>query len=264
MLQQTQVERVAAAYERFIAQYPTTASLAAAARADVVRSWKGLGYNLRAVRLHELAIAVTANHGGVVPSDERTLRALPGIGAYTAGAVRVFAFGADDVAIDVNVRRVVHRLRFGIEHPWAASAAQLDDAARALLPHGDAHAWSSAMMDLGATVCEARAPRCGECPVRDWCAAARHGEQRIAEAAKRRSLERRKGPQARLPFEQTRRFLRGRILDRLRDVEDGAAVQSVDLVAASFWKPAYSIEEILAGLERDGLILRDERGIRLR
>ncbi len=102
--------------------YPSFEALASAARADIVRAWKGLGYNMRAVRLHELAQAVVTQFDGTMPSEVEQLRALPGIGPYTAAAIRTFAFEIDDVAIDVNLRRVVHRLQFGLEHPPRANA----------------------------------------------------------------------------------------------------------------------------------------------
>ncbi|MBV8424944.1 MAG: A/G-specific adenine glycosylase, partial [Candidatus Eremiobacteraeota bacterium] len=265
MLQQTQVDRVAPAYEAFMERYPSFAALAAASRADVVRSWKGLGYNLRAVRLHELAIAVVSHHGGKLPSERDALRALSGIGPYTAAAIRAFAFELDDVAIDVNVRRVMHRLLFGLEHPPKASAAQLDSAAHRLLPKGRAHAWNSALMDLGATICTARAPKCGACPVRATCAASPHGSVQIAAATRAKLSLMRQGPQARLPFTQTRRYVRGRILDRLRELAPGAVFSPADLVAAlNGAQERYPLDEILDGMERDGLVVRERSGIRLR
>jgi A/G-specific adenine glycosylase len=266
MLQQTQVERVVAAYERFLTAFPTFAMLSRASRADVVRAWKGLGYNLRAVRLHELARAVVEKHGGAVPTETAALRALPGIGPYTAAAIRAFAFEIDDVAIDVNLRRVIHRLRFGLEHPPKANAVELDGAARALLPRGRAHAWNSAMMDLGATICTMRAPKCTHCPLRRSCVAAPHGEAAIARGARARRASRAVGPQGRLPFAQTRRYLRGRILDRLRALEPGEVMAAADLVAVidAGQRQRYAFEDILEGLERDGLVTRDVGGIRLR
>src|SRR5438477_10576463 len=111
MLQQTQVERVLPKYRAFVKRFPTFQRLAAASAADVLREWRGLGYNSRAVRLKRIAETVVKRFGGVMPHDAETLRALPGIGAYTAAALRAFAFECDDAAIDTNVRRVVHRLR---------------------------------------------------------------------------------------------------------------------------------------------------------
>jgi A/G-specific adenine glycosylase len=192
------------------------------------------------------------------PRESEALRALPGIGAYTAGAIRVFAFGLDDVAVDVNVRRVVHRLCFGIEHPPLASANEIDATARGLLPQGDAHDWNSALMDLGAMLCTARAPACERCPVRSWCAAAPAGQARIAGAAKMQRRKGRSGPQASLPFQATRRFIRGRVLDRLRELEAGALLPLAEI------ESTYPLEEIVGGLERDGLVVREAGGIRLR
>jgi len=264
MLQQTQVERVVTAYASFIAAYPGFERLAGVARADVVRAWKGLGYNMRAVRLHELAQHVVARHDGALPSDADKLRALPGIGPYTAAAIRAFAFEIDDVAVDVNLRRVVHRLRFGLEHPPKANAKEIDAAARELLPQGRAHDWNSAMMDLGATICVARAPKCMQCPVRVACAAAPHGEAEIARTSQAHLAAKRRSPQAQLPFRQTRRYVRGRILDELRALEGGTVVPPADLVARIELPHGYSFDEIVDGMERDGLVVRDPGGIRLR
>ncbi|MBD5636034.1 MAG: A/G-specific adenine glycosylase, partial [Candidatus Eremiobacteraeota bacterium] len=136
MLQQTQVERVVPIFERFVAAWPNFAALARASQADVIRAWKGLGYNSRAVRLHKLARAVCDSYGGELPSDEIRLRELPGIGPYTARAVAAFAFDASVAAIDTNVRRIVHRTQLGLEWPPLANAAELDALATELVPHG--------------------------------------------------------------------------------------------------------------------------------
>ncbi|MBV8601237.1 MAG: A/G-specific adenine glycosylase [Candidatus Eremiobacteraeota bacterium] len=267
MLQQTQVERVIPAYESFVARFGSFRALAAAERADVVRAWKGLGYNLRAVRLHELAKTVVERHDGVLPSDVAALRKLPGIGGYTVAAVRAFAFETDDVAIDVNVRRIVHRLRFGFEYPPKANAIEIDSTARALLARGRAHDWNSALMDLGATTCTARAPKCRSCPLQPWCAAAPLSAETVAEAAREHLQSKRRGPQAVLPFEQTRRYARGRVLDRLREVQPGSKLSEHELetlLAGNGALQRYPLREILAGLERDGFVNRDDSGISLR
>ena len=266
MLQQTQVDRVIASYERFIKIFPSFEKLAAAVRADVIREWKGLGYNLRAVRLHELAQAVVERHGGKMPSEEDALRALPGIGPYTAAAVRAFAFELDDVAIDVNVRRVVHRLHFGLEYPPKTNATQLDDVARQMLPRRRAHDWNSALMDLGATICTARSPQCRRCPLARSCVAAEHDAATIGQASQQRLSAKRRGPQATLPFRQTRRYVRGRILDRLRELGPGEGLRPADLVAVMNGNGRrYLLDEIVARMETDGLVVRDGAGsIRLR
>ncbi len=124
------------------------------------------------MRLHRLAKAVVERYGGRLPRDEAALRALPGIGPYTARAVRAFAFDADVLAVDTNVRRIVHRTQYGIEWPPRATETELDAAGTALLPPGQAYAFNSALMDLGAMVCTARAPKCLLCPLQSVCAAA--------------------------------------------------------------------------------------------
>ena len=160
MLQQTQVDRVLPKYLAFIERFPDFGALACAATADVLREWRGLGYNSRAVRLKQIALEVTERFRGAMPSGEDSLRELPGIGPYTVAAVRAFAFDLDDAAVDTNVRRVVHRVLHGLEHPQAVDAATLDREAHEFVPKGRGHDWNSAVMDLGATICTARAPKC--------------------------------------------------------------------------------------------------------
>jgi A/G-specific adenine glycosylase len=265
MLQQTQVDRVIPLYEAFVDAFPDFAALAAAPAGDAVRLWRGLGYNSRAIRLHALARAVVERHGGTLPSDRAALLALPGIGPYTASAVRAFAFELDDVALDTNVRRIVHRTGFGLEHPPVASAAELDARARAALVPGTAHAWNSAMMDVGATICTARAPKCLLCPLRSGCAAA---PVDAAELATRAARDRIRSPQEAIPFERTTRYLRGRIVDALRDVPRGATLLADDLIAGlAAIVPADRLCEIPAitdALERDGIIERSAGALRLR
>lgn len=133
MLAQTQVDRVVPKFEAFVKRFPDFAALSRGSLAAVLREWKGLGYNSRALRLHRLARAVEENHGGRLPSEPRALRLLPGVGPYTVAAIRAFAFNEDDAPVDTNVRRIVHRLFFGIEYPPKVSARELDERARALV-----------------------------------------------------------------------------------------------------------------------------------
>jgi A/G-specific adenine glycosylase len=225
MLQQTQAARVVPYYESFLARFPDPRSLAAAPAREVLAAWSGLGYNRRALAL-QAAAAVVAEHGW--PED---LTSLPGVGPYTAAAVASFAWDAQRAAVDVNVRRVIERWdgRRLTPRPLAARAA-------ALLPPGEAAAWNQAMMELGATVCTARAARCDACPAAAWCASA--GAPAAAERART--------PRPR--FEDTDRYARGRIVAALLE---GAALPALE---------PERLERALAGLVRDGLVVRDAEG----
>ncbi len=171
MLQQTQVSRVTEYWPRFLARFPTLERLAAARPHRVREAWAGLGYYRRAVNLHRLAREVAARPDPVLPRSAAALRALPGIGAYTAGAVASFAFELPEPAIDTNVERVLRRA-FHPRLPRSAAAGRtLERTARALLRRAGTDAWTTnqALMELGALVCTARVMRCGECPVRPVC-----------------------------------------------------------------------------------------------
>jgi len=170
MLQQTQVARVEDYWTRFVRRYPTVEDLAAASADAVHASWAGLGYYARARNLHGAARAIVRDHDGAFPRDPAVLQTLPGIGRYTAAAVASIAFGTDVGTVDTNISRVlgrVFRLRGAakssrrMRRVWAL--------AHALVPAGRAGDWNQALMDLGATICTARAPRCPVCPVRTTC-----------------------------------------------------------------------------------------------
>jgi A/G-specific adenine glycosylase len=263
MLQQTQVDRVVPKFETFVARFPDLAALARASAADVLREWKGLGYNSRAVRLKRAAEAACERFGGAMPRETQALRSLPGIGPYTAAAIRAFAFDIDDAPADTNVRRIVHRLFFGIEFPPKAAPRELDERALALVPPGAAHDWSSAMMDLGATLCTARAPKCTLCPLASRCAAA--PLEAAALDAARAANAKPRSPQAALRFEETKRYARGRIVDRLRELPPGEAISLLDLHRAVEpllpGRPVEEVEALVGALERDGLVAR--RGERI-
>jgi A/G-specific adenine glycosylase len=164
MLQQTQVPRVLPKYEAFLGRFPTPAACAAAPLGDVVREWAGLGYNRRAVNLHRAAVAVVERHGGSLPDNLDALLALPGVGPYTARAVLAFAFERDVGLVESNTARVLARTSGRYLSPNDAQSL-----ADELVPPGAGWAWNQAMIDLGATVCLRRAPRCGECPISDEC-----------------------------------------------------------------------------------------------
>ncbi len=178
LLQRTRVKAGLPYYERFLARFPTVRGLAEASEADVLRAWEGLGFYRRARNLHAAAKAIVERHGGNVPADFDALRALPGIGDYTAGAVGSIAFGLRVPAVDGNVARVLSRV-FRIEEDVSRSAgkARLRALAANLVPAEEPGMWNQALMELGATVCLPRAPRCGACPVSALCLAFAAGIQ---------------------------------------------------------------------------------------
>ncbi len=170
MLQQTTVAAVIPYFEAFTARWPTVADLAAADDADLMSAWAGLGYYARARNLLACARAVVRDRGGRFPSTEAELRSLPGVGAYTAAAIAAIAFGQRAVVVDANVERVVSRL-FAIATPLPAARTEIGLRAESITPATRAGDFAQAMMDLGATICTARNPACGICPLRDGCAA---------------------------------------------------------------------------------------------
>ncbi|MFN8644488.1 MAG: A/G-specific adenine glycosylase [Candidatus Binatia bacterium] len=180
MLQQTQVERVKGFYRRFLRQYPSFAALAAADEPQVREAWDGLGYYARARNLQRTARIVRDEHAGRLPADAAAIRQLPGIGRYTAGAVLSIAFGQDEPVLDTNVARVLRRW-FGVRSRGRAELQRrLWDLAAQVLPSGRAGDFNQAMMDLGATICQARRAACASCPVRRGCAGRGELEGRAA------------------------------------------------------------------------------------
>ena len=242
MLQQTQVSRVLPYYDEWLERWPTFAALADASPAEVIRAWRGLGYNCRGLNLHRLAKVVIAEHGGSLPSDPMVVRKLPGIGPYTAAAVRSFAFEQPAAVAETNIARVVARTALGAAHQREVPAKALDAAVMALLPQRSTRDHNLALMDLGAMVCSARAPRCDSCPVArhcTWLAAGKPGATGIRAPAPR--------------FETTARFARGRIIDALRESPAPEAELSAMLPARHTPK----LGDYLEALERDGLVVRD-------
>jgi A/G-specific adenine glycosylase len=266
MLQQTQVDRVVPKFEAFVARFPDVAALANAGVGEVLREWQGLGYNSRAVRLHETAGMVVERFGGAMPSETHLLRQLPGVGPYTAAAIRAFGFDIEDAPVDTNIRRIVHRVAFGVEHPPRVAPRELDARARDFIPAGSSHDWNSAMMDLGATICTARAPKCLLCPLREHCAAAPVDAAALESA--RREHAKNPSPQNAIPWERTTRFARGRIVDRLRALPPGQHISLLDLHGdLQSLMPERSLEDVtglVAILERDGLVTRDGETVALR
>ena len=198
-------------------QFPTVEALAAATPAAVLRAWQGLGYDRRALALWRTARIVVDEHGGRIPSTVAELQALPGIGPYTARAIAALAFGTPVGAVDVNVRRVLGRIVAG--DAAALSANALQDVADDAVPADRPGEWTHALMDVGAVLCRPRAPRCEACPARPWCRLASRGARTPAAPRATRAPRATHPPTTR--FTATNRWLRGRILDRLRAAPDG-------------------------------------------
>ena len=239
MLQQTPVARVLPAYETWLARWPTPRTLAAASPGDAVRQWGRLGYPRRALRLHAAARVISERHGGEVPDSIDALRALPGVGSYTAAAVASFAFGQRHPVLDTNVRRVLARVAAGQQWPARSTTAAEIALARSLLPTRPmvAARWSVAVMELGALVCTATRPRCGTCPVTAACA------WRLAGSP---AGPGRRGGQ---PYQGTDRQCRGQLLAVLRDADGPVPPAHIDAA----WPDDAQRARALAALISDGL-----------
>jgi len=247
MLQQTPVARVEPVYQSWLERWPTPAALAREPAGEAVRAWGRLGYPRRALRLHALATEVVARHDGRLPTSYAGLRALPGVGDYTAAAVASFAHGARHAVLDTNVRRVLARAVGGSERPAPSVTAAERARAEGLLPDEPAVAarWAVAVMELGALVCTARSPRCGGCPVAARCA------WRLAGAP---AYE---GPVRRVQqFAGTDRQVRGLLMAVLRDRDPGDdPVGAAELAAV--WPDDTQRDRALATLLADGLLIED-------
>jgi A/G-specific adenine glycosylase len=243
MLQQTQASRVAQAFPAFIDRFPDVHALAAASRADVLRTWGGLGYARRAAALHEATRSIVRDHGREVPSDVASLIALPGIGPYTAAAVASIAFGIPVAAVDTNVRKVMARVVFGCE-PDEVPAADVVDAATRWLPHDAPGDWNQALMNLGREVCRPT-PRCDVCPLAEAC------RFRACGRAGRRSGRRQPA------FEGSMRQARGGVLRELRGRERAATIRAI---AAALGYPVPRVDLAVDALERDRLVQRTGTG----
>ena len=240
MAQQTPLTRVVPAWREWMSRWPTPADLAAESPGEVVRAWGRLGYPRRALRLREAATAIVDRHSGEVPRDHADLLALPGIGDYTAAAVAAFAFGERSVVVDTNVRRVQARIVTGVAQAAPSLTRAEVDLARDLLPvvDHDAAVWNVAVMELGALVCTARAPRCVDCPVRARCAWTRAGQPAYDGPV-------RKGQK----WHGTDRQVRGMIVQALREVP-----HPLGRTALAPGRDEAQVDRCLAGLIEDGLV----------
>ena len=247
MLQQTPVVRVLPRWREWLERWPTPAALAAAPTAEVLRAWDRLGYPRRALRLQQCAAIIVERHGGQVPATEAELRALPGIGEYTAAAVVAFAFGGRSVVLDTHVRRVLARAVGGEALPAPSLTAAERTRAAGVVPADpqEAAAWNAAAMELGAVICTSRAPACERCPVADRCAWLAAGRPADRHTARRRTQ----------PWHGTDRQLRGRVMAALRAASAPVPAEALDLGDAA--------DRVMAGLVADGLVEAAPDGYRL-
>ncbi|MFT7841476.1 A/G-specific adenine glycosylase [Saccharothrix sp. BKS2] len=246
MLQQTPVARVEPIWREWLTRWPTPSAMAAATPGEVVRAWGKLGYPRRALRLHAAAQAIAEQHDDVVPDDVDVLLALPGIGAYTARAVAAFAYGRKCPVVDTNVRRVVARAVHGAGDAGPPSTTRDLRDVDVLLPEERAATYSAALMELGALVCTARAPKCAACPVLATCAWQLNGRPAYAGPAK--AVQR---------FAGTDRQVRGLLLDVLRGTTGPVAKPRLDLV----WSDAGQRDRCLHSLLVDGLVEQTAEGL---
>ena len=272
MSQQTPVVRVLPRWEAWMERWPTPADLAAAPASEVLIAWDSLGYPRRALRLQETAAAIAERHDNVVPDDEATLLALPGVGAYTAAAVASFAYGRRAVVLDVNVRRVLGRAFAGVEHRPASLTAAERRWAAALVPEHDHVEWNAGTMELGALVCTARNPDCAACPLLDHCAWVAAGKPSDPTVARRTQA-----------WAGTDRQLRGAIMRVLRTAHGSdpvplrfltaAEADSLAALPSPLQTAVSAVRELDAGgertarladdLVRDGLAVRTGNDLRL-
>ncbi|MGA3149317.1 MAG: A/G-specific adenine glycosylase [Acidimicrobiales bacterium] len=248
MAQQTQVARVVPVYRPFLERFPTPDACAAAPLGAVIRAWQGLGYNRRAANLHRMASVMVADHGGRVPHDLGALMSLPGVGPYTARAVLAFAFEVDVGVVDTNAGRVLSRAVAG--RPVRSGEAQ--DLVDAMVPAGGGWEFGQALLDLGAVICVAGAPRCPECPIRRRCRWAARGRHLPDPASGSAGVSTPQGI-----FDGSDRQGRGRLIDALRR---GAVRADRVAVAAGWPDDPERAGRVAAGLVDEGLVARDGDG----
>jgi A/G-specific adenine glycosylase len=245
MLQQTPVARVIPRLEEWLARWPTPADLASVPPGEAVRAWGRLGYPRRALSLHGAATAIAERHDNRVPSDVDELLALPGVGPYTARAIAAFAYGVRTPVVDTNVRRVLARALGGRAEPGPPRTRADLEQMESVLPLDPTRArlTNAGVMELGQTVCTARAPRCAECPLIESCAWRAAGYPAYDGARAPRQKK----------YEGSDRQVRGLILRELRASDIPVPAE----VVSTLWADAVQLERALAGLLRDGLVVGD-------
>jgi len=274
MLQQTQVDRVLPKYQQFLTAFPTLADLAQAPTAEVISVWVPLGYNRRAVSLQGIARQVLAEHDGRLPSTIEDLLKLKGIGRYTAGAIACFAYHQQVATVDTNIYRVLHRVFLGLEYPTAKlSTEKMLPFAEQVLPAGQAYDWNQGLMDMGALICSSANPQCARCPLQDCC----QGYQEMRQHSLfpsgtvlrqlRKVAEKKASYTTSAPFTSSNRYFRGRIVAHLRTLpaETFLPLGELGLLLKADFQPEDLpwLEQVVTGLQRDGLLVWNAQGVKL-
>jgi A/G-specific adenine glycosylase len=241
MLQQTPVSRVLPIYTEWMKRWPTPAALAAATPAQVITAWGRLGYPRRALRLHECAKVISTKHKGRIPETQSELRELPGIGDYTSAAIIAFAFEGRSLVLDINIRRVFARVIDGVEVPTAAPTKSERVKREELIPLKNPHTWAAATMELGALICTAKNPKCGQCPLADQCIW-RSLDYPLADQPKRTQS-----------WHGTDRQCRGVIVQALRD---NPILRKKEIM--QLWDVPSQVEKALLTLLEDGLVVEQK------
>lgn len=238
MLQQTPVARVLPIYIEWMKRWPTPAALAAATPAQIITAWGRLGYPRRALRLHECAKVISTQYKGRIPDTESELRELPGIGDYTSAAIIAFAFEGRSLVLDINIRRVFARVIDGVEVPTAAPTKSERHEREKLIPSKNPHVWAAATMELGALICTAKNPHCGQCPLADQCIW-RSLDYPLSDQPKRTQS-----------WHGTDRQCRGVIVQALRE---NPALSKKEIM--QLWDVPSQVEKALLTLLEDGLVV---------
>ena len=238
MLQQTPVARVLPIHIEWMKRWPTPAALAAATPAQVITAWGRLGYPRRALRLHECAKIISTQYKGRIPETQSELRELPGIGDYTSAAIIAFAFEGRSLVLDINIRRVFARVIDGVEVPTAAPTKSERQEREKLIPSKNPHMWAAATMELGALICTAKNPQCGQCPLADQCIW-RSLDYPFSDQPKRTQS-----------WHGTDRQCRGVIVQALRE---NPALSKKEIM--QLWDVPSQVEKALLTLLEDGLVV---------
>jgi A/G-specific adenine glycosylase len=241
MLQQTPVARVLPIYIEWMKRWPTPAALAAATPAQIITAWGRLGYPRRALRLHECAKVISAKYNGRIPDTQTELRELPGIGDYTSAAIIAFAFEGRSLVLDINIRRVFARAIDGIEIPPSAPTKSERSEREKLIPAKNPHVWAAATMELGALICTAKKPKCGQCPLADQCIW-RSLDYPVSDQLKRTQS-----------WHGTDRQCRGVIVQALRE---NPALKKKEIL--QLWDVPSQVEKALLTLLEDGLVVEQK------